>query len=201
MSEKQSINSYRLLDASYGTLETAVRLQNELVKSRLEQVEARKKSLIERFMLVVATLVAGIPVLHQLFPKDWGNYQNLLVWTFASAVVGYLGVGIYQLIADSDNDKELRKFLKSNRLAARKLDDDPLFLQLQISTFLTRRTLAQEIVEESSNDAIVARYQGFADYWKQRAEKAMTKIEALKDAGVVDDAKYEEVRGWYDSVQ
>lgn len=194
MEAEDLIQQYRLLDVAYGNLEVSERIRNELLALKYEQLKARKTSFLDRSLVALLTLVAGLPVLYSLLPDEIGKLKVLSLVVFSVMTLLYWIVGLLQWWKSRDEEEELSSII--NSWPAHLPEDDPVFLQTQISTFITRRNLAQEILAKNPPDPLGRRFKLVEEHWRQRLESALEQAKLLHNAQKMSDKRFQSIQAW-----
>jgi hypothetical protein len=184
---------YRLLDVAYGSLETSERIRNELIILRRDQLESRKRSTIERALLVGLTLLGGIPVLYSIFPAELVAPKGVWISAFALMAIAYVVVGLLQWRSLSQESKVLEGILDETPHLT---EDDPLFLEMQLSTFITRRSLIREIAGLGPSGAMAVNLKGIEAHWGARIDATYGILNELHREGQITNERYEQLLAW-----
>lgn len=196
MNVEDLIQHYRLLDVSYGSLETSERIRHELLALKYEQIKARKGSLLDRSIVALLTVVAGLPALYSLIPDNIGKLKTFSISAFAILALAYWIIGLLQWWKSSDEEKELDSIL--NTSPPYLTEDNPAFLQMQVSTLLTRRRLIKEILsKEELEEPVRKRFVVAGEYWNKRVDKAKRQVESLHKTGKMNPERFQEIQDWF----
>ncbi len=195
MDAEDLIQQYRLLDVSYGSLEVSERIRHELLALKYEQIKARKAALLDRSIVALLTLVAGLPVLHSLLPESIGKLKAVSLSAFAVLAIAYWVIGLFQWWKSHDEEKELNTLLNSSPPYIS--EENPVFLQMQVSMLLTRRRLIKDILSKDLSESVRKRFAAADGYWSKRVNKAQKQVEALHAAGKMSDERFGEIKEWF----
>lgn len=194
MEAEDLVQQYRLLDVACGNLEVSEKIRHEVLALKYEQLKAKKTSLLDRSLVALLTLVAGLPVLYSLLPPEIGKLKTFTLVAFAVMAVLYLVVGLLQWWKSKDEEEELSRIVDSGPVHAP--EEDPVFLQMQISTFITRRNLAKEILAKNPPDPIGRRFKLAEAHWQMRLQKALELAISLHNSQRMSEKRFRSIQEW-----
>jgi len=184
---------YRLLDVAYGSLETSERIRNELIILRHDQLQSRKRSTIDRALVVALTLMAGIPVLYSIFPDQLVAPKNIWISAFTLLAIAYGALGFLQWHSLSQESRILEGMLDETPHLT---EDDPLFLEMQLTTFVTRRALIREITSLGPSGAMADNLKSLEAHWGVRIAATYSILKELREEGQITDERYQKLLTW-----
>ena len=193
MDAHEMLQYYRMLDVSYGSLETAEKIRNELIILRHDQLQARRHSMVDRLILILITMLAGAPVLYSVLPDDLVASKDIWVSTFIFLAASYAFLGFLRWRAAKSETNVLEGLLDETPHLT---EDDPIFLEMQLSTFITRLAIVREILEKSPPENMLENLKSLESYWEMRIESTFETMEDLHAQGKITEERYERLQGW-----
>ena len=191
MNAEELLQHYRLLDVAYGSLETSEKIRNELIIFRHDQLQARRHSMIDRFILILITILAGAPVLYSVIPDNLVTAKGVWVTLFALLAASYALLGFLRWRASKAESSILEDLLdETPHLTA----DDPIFLEMQLSTFITRLAIVREILESKPPDNMIDNLISLENYWEMRIDSTFEMVEDLHSQDKIADEIYDRLQ-------
>lgn len=178
---------------AYGNLETSERIRNELLLFRYHQLQRLKRSTIERVFLVALTVLAGVPVLHSLLPDRLLAPRSVWLTLFSVLAAVYAVLGLLHWRSTGTEARSLEELLDDT---PHDTEDDPLFLEMQLSAFRTRLELIEEILDRGPGGGLEENLQDLARYWRARMAELFAAVETLYQEGVISEERYRTVKSW-----
>lgn len=198
MTHEELLQHYRLLDAAYGTLETSERIRGELVELRRDQLRMRKKSVWDRLLVLLITLTTGVPVLLGILPKKVLAPREAWVTLFVGLTLCYAAMALYNWAKEKTEENEIAS--REDVIPYQRPEDDPKFLEMRLITFITRLSLAGEILATDPPDSMRAAFEDTVKEWVMRIDREGARIEKLYELRQLSDERYRRMRSWIDQV-
>lgn len=188
------LQSYRLLDVAYGNLEISERIRNELALLRFDQVKAKRKSAVDRLLVMLIAVSGGVPVLYGLLPNDLPLTKQVWIAVFTVVAIAYGIIGLLTWWQDRNEATEIESLLDSG--PPQTAEDEPVFLLTQISTFSTRKSLADEILASEPPEHLKVQFESLSSYWQKRIDSVVRHAAVLHRNRRLSQSAYEKILQW-----
>lgn len=194
MNFEDTVHFYRLTNVAYGILESMERSRSELMTLRYLQVVARRKSLGQRVIAVLLSVVALIPAIYGILPEEFGKLR--LVWLTGVVVLamGYLATVFHQWQSDKDESRELLDLLPAG--AEARSDNRPEFISMLLSSYRTRWQMARIILENAADGSVKEQFTEIVAFWERRMLGLVPQLEKLVENGTISRNEYDAFTKW-----
>jgi len=197
MTIDERVQSYRLLDASFGQLQATMGVEHQLKLLRYTIVGSRLAALQGRMLATVAVALAAIPAVYSILPD--GNFKKV-IWLPCSIVLPlvYLVQLTRQVMEQRKERSDLAELLPA-RLTHR-LEDQFRFILMRISSCGTRLSAIRAILDDSAAPEFVKqRFAGIDSFFRAELGSIAHEIEQLARMKVINDSQHALAKKWLES--
>lgn len=201
----ESERTYKVIDSIYRLHRDLFEIESFLIRSSKIQIRLAKISINGRMGIMIAGLLAILPILISLGDIKWGSAPAITIYLLIGAVVL---LWISQVISAGHVDKEL--IALEGYIPNDALEDRLDFVLEEINSSVNRYKLIENIlrdlkeVEESSNDEKIkcevkvkqVRYEEILESCQENIEDSIKKSEKLVEKGKRSEANHNQVLDW-----
>ncbi len=180
MDIEERIHFYRLLDSTYGALESSERIREELIR-------ARQRSLSNRVLAILLTLSTAIPALYGILPDEIGQAKTVYLAALAGAGLLFAVMSVFQWWEGRQEAREANDLLHVQ---------SEQFLQMQISSYLTRWIMASGIVDGKPAEPALTNFTNIQRDWEERLCSRVEHVEAMWKSNRISDRVYSQLKTW-----
>lgn len=180
MDIEERIHFYRLLDSTYGALESSERIREELIR-------ARQRSLSNRVLVILLTLSTALPALYGILPDEIGQAKTVYLAVIAGAGFLFAIMAVFQWWEGRQEAREANDLLHVQ---------SEQFLQMQISSYLTRWIMASGIVGGKPDEPTLTNFTNIQRDWEERLSNRLEYVEAMWKNKRISDGAYLQLRTW-----
>lgn len=195
MDSDDKLYFYRLTNVAYGLLESMERSRSELMTLRHLQIAARQKSLGQRVVGILLSLVALIPAIYSLLPSRLGNLR--LIWLTGVVVlaIGYIALALHQWQSDKKDAVNLLNLLPVG--AEIQADHRPEFIGMLLSSYRTRWQMAQAVHNDVLDEVTKKQFGEIVDFWEHRMQAMLPRLKTLLENGKISQDNYDSLMKWF----
>lgn len=199
MNAEDRLHFYRLTNVVYGILESTERSRSELLTLRYLQISTRHKSLGQRIVGVLLSLVALIPAIYGLLPSELGKLRLIWLTGVVLLALGYLATVLHQWKNDKQEARDLLQLLPAG--AETQAENRPEFLAMLLSSYRTRWQMARAVVSDIVDERDITREQFMAiiEFWERRMAGMASRLKTLLQEGRISQAEYDSLIEWIPS--
>lgn len=170
------IEMYRLLDASFGMLDTSMRIQFELEQIRHTQVRIRQASLQGPLLIALTAAAVGVPAVWGILPDD--SPRRLIIGGVIVIIALIAGLAVKQICDGRSEMKALENLTSpySDQSLYQRAD----YLLFRISSYGSRLAAAERVRSLSTDAAVQRRFELAAQHWKKVLLEVEDEINVLQ---------------------